>query len=611
MARWNARRTAGSSPAPTACATTASSDMTTPMPKIATAMNSVLPSATAAMAAAETRPTMIVSTTPMAIMPTWTSTIGPAMVASSRSSERRVGAVGAVVMSALGCRITGRFGGCAGPDRGRVGPASAACPDANSVSGHAGRGNGPPGGCASLFRMRSLLVVPLLGAAFLAAALAPAASPAAAATSKSAAHAPAVLPFIDDDLKGALASAKAAGRPLFVAASAPWCHACRSMKAFVFTDPALAGEADKFTWLAIDVEKAKNADARKAYPAVALPTYFVVDPADGAVVRRWVGGMTVAQLKHFLADGAAAVAAARGGEGDALARADRLYAAGDYAAAAAAYDEVFAQPGQPAGDADYARAAEAALFANSSADRPEAGVRIAEAALARLGRTTSGASAAVQGLSFALALPDTTPGRAALVAKFEEATRAMLADPAVELADDDRSGFLATLMEARSDAKDEAGARRAAAAWAAHLEAAAERAPTPDARAVFDPHRLSAYIELGTPEKAVPMLQASAAALPDDYNPPFRLAAAYNAMKRWDDAIAAADRALALAYGPRKLRIYSARADALAGKGDVAAAQATLDEALAHAKSLPEGQVSAATLAGIEKKRAGLGVATK
>ena len=58
------------------------------------------------------------------------------------------------------------------------------------------------------------------------------------------------------------------------------------MRAFVFTDPALASEAGRFVWLGIDVEKGKNAAARKAYPAAALPTFFLLDPADGSVVGR-------------------------------------------------------------------------------------------------------------------------------------------------------------------------------------------------------------------------------------------------------------------------------------------------------------------------------------
>jgi tetratricopeptide (TPR) repeat protein len=179
----------------------------------------------------------------------------------------------------------------------------------------------------------------------------------------------------------------------------------------------------------------------------------------------------------------------------------------------------------------------------------------------------------------------------------------------VALADDDRSGMLGTLLSARQDAKDEAGAKAAAEAWAAFLEGAARRATSADQRAVFDSHRLSAYLELGAPEKAVPMLEESERALPDDYNPPYRLAVAYNALKRWDDALAATARALPRAYGPRKLRIFGARADALAGKGDGPAAQATMDEAIAYAKALPEGQASAATLESLARKRDGFGVA--
>ncbi|MEO6462121.1 MAG: thiol reductase thioredoxin [Candidatus Eisenbacteria bacterium] len=386
------------------------------------------------------------------------------------------------------------------------------------------------------------------------------------------------------------------------------------MRAFVFTDPSLASEAGRFVWLGIDVEKAKNAAARKAYPAAALPTFFLLDPANGSVVRRWVGGMTVAQLKDFLRQGEAAVAAAHGGSsppaaGDALARADRAYGAGDYALAAVAYDTVFAAPPPAlAASAEYARVVEAALFANSIADRTGAGLALAEAALVRAGRTTTGASAAGQGLAFALALPDTVPGRAERIARFEAATRGFLADSSVTMADDDRSGLLASLMAVRQDAKDEAGAKKAAADWSAFLEGAAARAKSPEQRAVFDPHRLGAYMELGTPEKAVPMLEQSERALPEDYNPPFRLAVAYNAMKKWDDALAATARALPKAYGPRKIRIYSTRADALAGKGDIAGAKATMDEAIAYARALPEGQASTTTIASLEKKRDGFAV---
>ena len=66
------------------------------------------------------------------------------------------------------------------------------------------------------------------------------------------------------------------------------------------------------------------------------------------------------------------------------------------------------------------------------------------------------------------------------------------------------------------------------------------------------------------------MLEASEKDLPEDYNPPARLANAYKAMKKWDEALAASDRAMAKVYGPRKLGVYSTRVDILSGKGDAA-----------------------------------------
>ena len=98
------------------------------------------------------------------------------------------------------------------------------------------------------------------------------------------------------------------------------------------------------------------------------------------------------------------------------------------------------------------------------------------------------------------------------------------------------------------------------------------------------------------------MLEASERDLPDDYNPPARLAAAYRAMKKWDEALVASDRALAKVYGPRKLGIYSARADILSGKGDRDGARRTLEEALFYADSLPAEQRSEGTLAALRKK---------
>jgi tetratricopeptide (TPR) repeat protein len=74
---------------------------------------------------------------------------------------------------------------------------------------------------------------------------------------------------------------------------------------------------------------------------------------------------------------------------------------------------------------------------------------------------------------------------------------------------------------------------------------------------------------------------------PADYDPPARLAAAYLAMKRYDEALVACRRALARAYGPRKLRLWSLEADILVAEGDAAGARGALQEALDFAAHTP------------------------
>ena len=54
----------------------------------------------------------------------------------------------------------------------------------------------------------------------------------------------------------------------------------------------------------------------------------------------------------------------------------------------------------------------------------------------------------------------------------------------------------------------------------------------------------------------------------------------------------------------RKLRVFSERADIHLARGEKDAAVRTLEDALAHAKTLPEAQVSPRTVAALEKKLA-------
>ncbi len=265
-----------------------------------------------------------------------------------------------------------------------------------------------------------------------------------------------------------------------------------------------------------------------------------------------------------------------------------------------AYRAVLAKA--PAGWRSYGRATESLLFALQRVRDFRSCATTAREAFASLAKTASGANVAGSGLSCALDLPPSEPDRAALVKELLADSRAVLQDTKTAMAADDRSAVYETLVQERELAKDEEGKRKAAAEWAEFLEGEAKKAKTKEGRAVFDPHRLSAYIEMGAPEKAIPMLEESERDFPSDYNPPARLAVAYKEMKRWDDALLAADRAMARVYGPRKLRVYAVRADAYLGKGDAAAARKTVQEALAFAEALPAGQRSEGSIASLKKR---------
>ena len=199
-------------------------------------------------------------------------------------------------------------------------------------------------------------------------------------------------------------------------------------------------------------------------------------------------------------------------------------------------------------------------------------------------------------------MPEGDPNRANRIASLKSDSERIVAAPRPDIAADDVSAVYEVLANERAWAKDEAGRRKILQERAGFLEAAAARAKTPDARAVFDSHRLGVYLELNEPGRAIPMLQASERDLPGDYNPPARLAAAYRAMKNYDEALAASDRALAKAYGPRKLGILQTRADIYKEKGDTAGSHRTLEEAVRLAESLPEGQRSEKTIASLRKK---------
>jgi tetratricopeptide (TPR) repeat protein len=356
------------------------------------------------------------------------------------------------------------------------------------------------------------------------------------------------------------------------------------MRAYVLTDARLARLAGRVVRLDIDTENPANAPFVEKFPIDAWPTLLAIDPATERPILRWAGTATVAQVEKLVHDAEGAMREGQASRADAaLARADRLMGERRHAEAAAAYREALAAGGKGWGRRE--RAAEALVQASGFADDAAACARAAREVLPTLAPGAAAARVAAQGLACALDLEGAAARAAALDALEPLARKALAAQGVLA---DDRSWLYDELAQARAARGDGAGAKAIARRWLAFLDGEAGRATTPMARSAFDGQRLQAAIRAGEPARVLPALLASERDLPDDYVPPTNLGVLYLALGRPEDAIAAADRALAKAKGPRRIRVLVLEAQAQDAAGERAAARATLERALAESAALPE-----------------------
>ena len=379
-------------------------------------------------------------------------------------------------------------------------------------------------------------------------------------------HAASELPWIVDDAPRAFAEAARAKKPVFVDVWATWCHTCVAMRSFVLNDPRVLARANDAIWLALDADRPENAAFFTEHPAPALPTFFVFDGGAarsqaGASLPRemWIGGLEAEDVLSLVGGG-------RGGDPRVAAQ-TKLQLAGDF-------------PG----------CVKAAVLPGTAGDEShdQWGTLILRAtALSCAGES---ATLAAQ--------------RAHLASETEMAILAALSQPEEEVrahVDD-----LSSAYEALTEGTDGAERLRHARAWCTFLEGRAAKATSAGERAVFDPHRLLAYLAVGTPERALPMLEQSRKDFPDDFNPPARLARALEGLGRTDEALVAVDEALVRVYGPRTLRIYEIKANILRRRGDVGGEARVLDAAVARAKEIPLTPGARRTLDAMIQRRASL-----
>jgi tetratricopeptide (TPR) repeat protein len=428
----------------------------------------------------------------------------------------------------------------------------------------------------------ALLLAPLAGCrdAGKATGAGPASAPTATTTRPS--STPSTIAFIDDDYPRAVKEAKMSGKPLFADTWAIWCHSCMSMKEYVLPAPEMQTLANTFVWLSIDSEKAENADFLERFPTTSIPTLWVIDAATERAVLKWVGAATAPELVTLLGDAARARTEATVGEAaaDAL-RGDQAAAAGKSEEAVTAYREALSKA--PRDWARRPRVVEALSRKLLDLERYAGCVELTATEITRLPAGTPLANLVMNGLSAAAELSPGAPALQHVPLLVREGIR-IAEDQSGAMLIDDRSGIFKALVEALADRPDEA--KRLAQSWTKVLEGAAAQAKTAASRTVWDPHRLEAYMATGEVEKAVPMLEQSARAFPDDYNPRFRLARAYFELHRYEPALTEIKRALERASGPRKLRIFMLKADILEAQKDRAGARSAIGEAVEFANQL-------------------------
>ena len=395
------------------------------------------------------------------------------------------------------------------------------------------------------------------------------------------------IAFIENDYARALLLAKTQKLPLFIDVWAPWCHTCLSMRAYVFADEPMKKRAGDFVWLAIDSENDTNAAFLDKYPVKELPTFWVVDAAAEKPALKWLGSATAPELLGLLDDALLAIHHGdTGGEAGAqLLLGHQETAAGHGESAVKAYRAALAAA--PPGWAKRSEVVDALTERLAALKQYADCVDLALAEISSMQPGTALSDTVQTAINAAEELPKTAPSRGEALSRLATKVRDLATDPSLPILADDRSGLFEHLVYATRD--DAVASRKAASDWAAFLENQASRAPNAAARAVFDAHRLNAYIELGPKailERGVPMLQQSERDFPKDYNPSARLARAFFELKRPADALAEVDRALTLAYGGRKLRIYDLRADIQKARGDAAGEAQTLRAAVADAKTM-------------------------
>jgi thiol-disulfide isomerase/thioredoxin len=385
------------------------------------------------------------------------------------------------------------------------------------------------------------------------------------------------LPFRTGDYDGAVLAARAERKLLFVDAWAPWCHTCLSMRATVLHEPALGRHARSYVAVEIDTDRPESYGFVARHPMRVWPTFFIVDPETSVVLASYGGSMSLPEVDAFLERGVTLRDADDPGH-RAIVAAHEAERSGDLVAAAAHFAEA-TRTLPAARRSEAALSLSATLYALGRFDEcvskgasllPDAATTVD--ALLALGRCGEKAGEQARGLAESLV---------------DARLPAWLAAPPEGASVDDRSdamGAWAARLE-KLDRRDDA--RRVQLDRIALLERAAVEVESPEGQQVFDYERMLAYLAVGRGEDAVGLFRDRTRQLPTSYEAHARLASTLMRLDRPAEALPAIERAIELAYGPRRLRYLALRTDALERLGRKDEALRSAQEELEAEDALP------------------------
>lgn len=360
------------------------------------------------------------------------------------------------------------------------------------------------------------------------------------------------------------------------------------MQREVLEQPALAAFADRIEFVAVDTDRVDNAAFLARHPVALWPTFFVLDPQakDGLAVAVHPGAASLPDMVAFIEG---ALARTRSASADnsvlagLLAAVDRAVAVADVVATAAAWDAVLVKVGP--GHARRQELLTRAAWSRVKGD-PAGCIAFIEAHRPEFTRGSAPGDLESGLLSCADRLTDAAAqarARASALVRL----RALVEQPPEGAAVDDRADTMATLAGLAEQQGDKAAVVALHERRLRLLEDDAAKATTERGAQVHDYARLNSLLYLQRGDEAVALLTARAKAIPDDYEPPARLASALFRLQRHDEARTAAKAAIDKSYGPRRLRYLMLLTDIEAARKDAPAAQAALQRVVDESAALP------------------------